>query len=472
VKQYQCQTTRITTKAIDRPSISTSSQQQGFNPLNNQSLDQEDSHEKKMLKSSAKATVIMVSDRNRKNNSQGVWEAIGGGGVSITSSGRRSVSVNSRLRPQTRLVERPTPNISHPVISRLKENNTTQNIKNTQQNKAKIEETSVQRSRRGSPQTSTVQEGKQVKRSHSVSLVPVVTRNQNSIPNKPIHVNGLSKTKTSTNNDLSFESTITVKSSIVGPNNVLKTRNQQNKKVVKKEIKLESSLEMKKIPQEKKGVLSDKNALKSKAKIDDKTRCLENGKKASNQMSSSLTIPCIKENNNKNNLMSQSITYSERLSLSYVPSVRKRSPVTVPSSLLPPQEDPAGWRYFRSKLSSCPKCKRCFYPYRIETHVKLCNELRDKQNEIMSKSTSCIPSNTGITRPGMTKSMTTNVMQSLSPSLCCLSDADMTDEEKKEYEEHIKKLKACKKCKRTFFPSRLRVHEKSCLGIPVKPLVV
>jgi hypothetical protein len=41
--------------------------------------------------------------------------------------------------------------------------------------------------------------------------------------------------------------------------------------------------------------------------------------------------------------------------------------------------DPAGWEHFKSKLTSCSKCKRSFFPYRVAAHEKLCTDFRPNQ---------------------------------------------------------------------------------------------
>lgn len=38
--------------------------------------------------------------------------------------------------------------------------------------------------------------------------------------------------------------------------------------------------------------------------------------------------------------------------------------------------DPSGWNHFKSKLTSCSKCNRSFFPYRVAAHEKVCNEYR------------------------------------------------------------------------------------------------
>lgn len=44
--------------------------------------------------------------------------------------------------------------------------------------------------------------------------------------------------------------------------------------------------------------------------------------------------------------------------------------------------DPAGWDHFKSKLTSCSKCKRSFFPYRVAAHEKVCTEYRSVPSQV------------------------------------------------------------------------------------------
>ena len=157
---------------------------------------------------------------------------------------------------------------------------------------------------------------------------------------------------------------------------------------------------------------------------------------------------------------------------------RRRSPIPTPSSLKTPAQPPAGWKDFTSKLSTCPQCKRHFYPYRIKSHIQLCDEQREDNSKIDS-----LVLENGVTQtstPGAkhktsnksgknssgTKSMSASTSSGYSS---CPEDVMVSEEEQREYEQHLKQLKKCRRCHRTFFPHRLRVHESFCHAQPIIP---
>ena len=117
-----------------------------------------------------------------------------------------------------------------------------------------------------------------------------------------------------------------------------------------------------------------------------------------------------------------------------------------------PYNDP-GWTQFKSKLSPCSKCNRSFFHFRVAAHEKYC----DKSDKIQ-------------------KTQGENRVQEEKTTIAKREQEkveEMSPEQKEEWEAHLNQLKACKKCRRTFFPHRLKVHEKSCHADPVawvKPL--
>lgn len=166
---------------------------------------------------------------------------------------------------------------------------------------------------------------------------------------------------------------------------------------------------------------------------------------------------------------------------------RARTAIRRPESLKPPVEEPAGWRDFQSKLSVCPQCKRHFFPYRLKSHLKFCDEVREesleKSLEPESKESSQ-GSTVGIQEPKsesrarklitlfhrnkkpLDESSPESPLKStpsLPPKTACMEYSS------REYEEIMKKMKRCQKCNRTFFPERLATHEAHCLSIAIKP---
>lgn len=179
---------------------------------------------------------------------------------------------------------------------------------------------------------------------------------------------------------------------------------------------------------------------------------------------------------------------------------RPRTAVKKPDCLKPPSQPPAGWKDFHSKLSTCPQCKRAFFPYRIKSHTRICNEIREQfQDKLQEQSDQYhlqekqppVKEHSPESQESKTESKTKKLLSKIQrnkksrstpttpnpskpsgESTAAKEDAkedETPDFLEREYREAMKKMKRCIKCNRTFFPERIAVHEASCLSIPVKP---
>lgn len=192
------------------------------------------------------------------------------------------------------------------------------------------------------------------------------------------------------------------------------------------------------------------------------------GNKGSNQKSSRKEING-KSNNNNASEKDPNPVCKEAVEAAMEKLVirnRNRGVVPKPVSLRSPGCELVSLHDFMAKLSPCKKCKRSFFPYRLASHERLCNEFRDIKvngDEMKSpKSSSKKEVSSCFKKGGQSAKCQVSTRQ-------VVEGNEMTEEEKKEWEEHLKSLKdsVCKKCKRTFFPHRLKIHERSCHAQPL-----
>lgn len=409
-----------------------------------------------------------------------------------TESPTKVVSTSNRsVRPQTKILRRPTPNLKHPVIQ------------------VDSDETS------DSQEKSKDDNPKRMKTNDEVKPKNFIMYNkynvEKNIKHSPKERSSSSKESTSVPAVTGIPHPCHSCSRSVAPERLHSHARRDSRGLMLKKI---ASVDSKHSPQKKIPENDEKKSRDSKSDDDrghkshdrhDKGRSLSvNGhspsKKVESQRASQACRICRREFDASSLLLHEN-NCLERWKKENEPNRQKSSPRKLEPDGKGENNDPS-WQVVQAQLVPCPSCSRTFFPERLPVHQRVCKG-KPNPNSLSRNSSFREQSSQQCDEEGdkpniyvpcyiCSRSFGSWVIQ-MHESQCLrkwrreneklpeelqqpephkqqlvLSDEGQIDWDSTEddvaWESHLQQLVPCPRCGRTFFPDRLRVHGRSCKG--------